>query len=210
MASINMWIASCRILIFSRDMSYGIAELLPQMFQFSRSGTKHAIIPKPKATVSHGLLLWFQRISTYQTISNAVSEVQGFLRTLPRSIGYLSDSTGILRSSAGNFLFVTTAIDAVEGGQLCFDDVENQPPGHLSSLCEVFFNRLFRDAGVDFQASGPVLEMVAAAREPLSRKQAVAVTGLDAEKELRPSPRSLGRVCTCPGGTLFALPPLAV
>ena len=148
--------------------------------------------------MSHGLLLWFQRISTYQTISNAVSEVQGFLRALPRSIGYLSDSTGILRSSAGNFLFVTTAIDAVEG--------------HLISLCEVFFNynRLFRDAGVDFQASGPVLEMVAAAREPLSRKQAVAVTGLDAEKELRPSPRSLGRVCTCPGGTLFALPPLAV
>jgi len=103
----------------------------------------------------------------------------------------LSDSTGILRSSGGNFLFVTTAIDAVEGGQLRFDDVENQPPGHLSSLYEVFFNRLFRDAGVDFQASGPVLEVVAAAREPLSRKQTVGVTGLDAEKEL---PRLLGRL----------------
>ena len=88
-------------------------------------------------------------------------------------------------------MFVTTAIDAVEGGQLCFDDVENQPPGRLSSLYEVFFNRLFRDAGADFQASGPVLEVVAAARELLSRKQTVAVTGLDAEKEL---PRLLGRL----------------
>jgi len=55
----------------------------------------------------------------------------------------------LLRSSAGNFLFVTTAIDAIEGGQLRFDDIENQPPGRLSSLYEMFFNRLFRDAGVE-------------------------------------------------------------
>ena len=93
---------------------------------------------------------------------------------------------GVLRSSAGNFLFVTTAIDAIEGGQLRFDDIENQPPGRLSSLYEVFFNRLFRDAGMDFQPAGQVLEVVAAAREPLSRKQIAAVTGLDAEKELPP------------------------
>jgi APAF-1 helical domain len=91
-----------------------------------------------------------------------------------------------LRSSAGNFLFVTTAIDAVEGGQLRFDDLENQPPGRLSSLYEVFFNRLFRDAGMDFQPAGQVLEVVAAAREPLSRRQIATVTGLDAEKELPP------------------------
>jgi hypothetical protein len=63
-------------------------------------------------------------------------------------------ATGLLRSSAGNFLFVTTAIDAVEGGQLSFDDIENQPPGHLSSLYEVFVNRLFRDAGINFQPAG--------------------------------------------------------
>jgi hypothetical protein len=93
-------------------------------------------------------------------------------------------ATGLLRSSAGNFLFVTTAIDAVESGQLRFGDIENQPPGRLSSLYEVFFNRLFRDAVMDFQPAAQVLEVVAAAREPLSRKQIAAVTGLDAEKEL--------------------------
>jgi len=92
----------------------------------------------------------------------------------------------LLRSSAGNFLFVTTAIDAIEGGQISFDDIENQPPGGLSSLYEVFFNRLFPDAGVNFQAAGQVLEVVAAAREPLTRKQIAAVTDLDAEKELPP------------------------
>jgi hypothetical protein len=60
-------------------------------------------------------------------------------------------ATDLLRSSAGNFLFLTTAIDAIEAGQLCLDDIERQPPGHLSSLYEVFFNRLFRDAGTDFR-----------------------------------------------------------
>jgi WD40 repeat protein len=97
----------------------------------------------------------------------------------------------VLRSSAGNFLFATTAIDAIEAGQLRLDDVESQPPGRLSSLYEVFFNRLFRDAGMDFQSAGQVLEVVAAERDPLSRKQIAAVIGLDAEKEL---PSLLGRL----------------
>jgi WD40 repeat protein len=93
---------------------------------------------------------------------------------------------GVLHSSAGNFLFANTAIDAVEGNQLRFDDLENQPAGRLSSLYEVFFNRLFRDAGIDFQPAGQVLEVVAAAREPLTREQIAAVTGLHAEKQLPP------------------------
>jgi WD40 repeat protein len=91
---------------------------------------------------------------------------------------------GVLRSSAGNFLFVTAAIDAIEDGQLRLEDLEGQPPGRLSSLYEVFFNRLFRDAGIDFRSAGRVLEVISAAREPLSRNQIAAVIGLDAEEEL--------------------------
>ena len=89
----------------------------------------------------------------------------------------------LLRSSAGNFLFVTTALGAVERGQLSFDLIQNLPPG-LSSLYKMFFDRLFRDAGVDFGASRRVLETVAAAREPLTRQQIAAATDLDAEEEL--------------------------
>jgi WD40 repeat protein len=81
---------------------------------------------------------------------------------------------------------VTTAIDAIESGQLRLDDIETQPPGRLSSLYEMFFNRLFRDDGVEFQAARQVLEVMAAAREPLGRKHIAAVTGLDAEKALPP------------------------
>jgi WD40 repeat protein/serine/threonine protein kinase len=90
---------------------------------------------------------------------------------------------GLLRSSAGNFLFVTTALDAVETGQLSFDQIERLPPG-LRSLYELFFHRLFGDAGVDLANTRAVLETVAAAREPLTRQQIAGATGLDAEEEL--------------------------
>jgi WD40 repeat protein len=116
----------------------------------------------------------------------------GLLKKVQASGKKLQDvALGVLRSSTGNFLFATTVIDAIEGGQLRFDDIENQPPGRLSSLYEVFFNRLFRDAGIEFQPACQVLEVVAAAREPLSRNQIAAVSGLDAEKEL---PSLLGRL----------------
>jgi WD40 repeat protein/serine/threonine protein kinase len=91
----------------------------------------------------------------------------------------------LLRSSAGNFLFVTAALDAVESSQFGFDQIEELPLG-LSSLYELFFNRLFRDAGVDFGYSRPVLETVAGAVEPLMRKDIAAVTGLDPEEQLPP------------------------
>jgi WD40 repeat protein/serine/threonine protein kinase len=89
----------------------------------------------------------------------------------------------LLRSSAGNFLFVRTALDAIQSGQLSFDHIENLPPG-LSSLYEIFFRRLFPDPSNDFGRSRKVLETVAAAREPLTREQIAAATGLDPEEEL--------------------------
>ena len=90
---------------------------------------------------------------------------------------------GLLKSSAGNFLFVTAALDAVESGQFSFGQIEKLPPS-LSSLYHVFFDRLFRDGGVEFGPSRRVLEIVAAACEPLTREQIAAATGLDAEEEL--------------------------
>jgi WD40 repeat protein/serine/threonine protein kinase len=89
----------------------------------------------------------------------------------------------LLKSSAGNFLFASTALDAVESEQLSFDQIENLLPG-LSCLYEIFFHRLFRDTAVDFDVSRQVLETVVAAREPLTREQIAAATGLDAEQEL--------------------------
>jgi WD40 repeat protein/serine/threonine protein kinase len=89
----------------------------------------------------------------------------------------------LLRSSAGNFLFVRTALDAIERGQLDFDHIENLPPG-LSSLYEIFFRRLFPNPAKDFSRSRKVLETIAAAREPLTREQIGDATRLDPEEEL--------------------------
>ena len=96
----------------------------------------------------------------------------------------------LLRSSAGNFLFVTTALNAVESGEIGLDQIATLPPG-LSSLYELFFNRLFRDAGVDFGSSRRVLEVVVGAGEPLARKDIATATGLDPEEQL---PLILGRL----------------
>jgi WD40 repeat protein/tRNA A-37 threonylcarbamoyl transferase component Bud32 len=91
----------------------------------------------------------------------------------------------LLKASGGNFLFITTALDAVESGQLSFEQIGKLPPG-LGSLYELFFDRLFRDAGVDFHSSHRVLQTLAAAGERLTREQLAAITGLDAEAELPP------------------------
>jgi WD40 repeat protein/serine/threonine protein kinase len=119
-----------------------------------------------------------------EPILHAKAKVSG---KIPEAI-----ANDLLNSSAGNFLFVTAALDAIENGQLSFDQIENLPPG-LSSLYEVFFHRLFRDAGVNFAVSRQVLETVATALEPLTREQIATVTGLDAAEEL---PRILSRLAS--------------
>jgi WD40 repeat protein/serine/threonine protein kinase len=91
--------------------------------------------------------------------------------------------TDLLRSSAGNFLFVRTALDAIASGQLSFDHIKNLPPG-LSSLYEIFFRRLFPKPAKDYSQARRALETIVAAREPLTREQIAAATNLDPEDEL--------------------------
>src|SRR5258708_21770218 len=91
--------------------------------------------------------------------------------------------TDLLRSSAGNFLFVRTAIDAIASGQLSFDHIQNLPPG-LSSLYEIFFRRLFPNPAKDYSQARRVLETIVAAREPLSTGQIAATTPLGPEDQL--------------------------
>jgi WD40 repeat protein len=94
-------------------------------------------------------------------------------------------ATSLFKASAGNFLFVATVLNAVDGEQINFGDIEKLPP-RLGSLYEIFFNRLFSFAGVNFSSSRCVLEAVVAAREPLNREQVAAASGLDAEGEVQP------------------------
>jgi WD40 repeat protein len=92
-------------------------------------------------------------------------------------------ATSLFKASAGNFLFVATVLKAVEGKQITFAEIEKLPP-RLGSLYEIYFNRLFSSADVDFSSARCVFEAVVAAREPLNREQLAAISELDAEGEL--------------------------
>src|SRR5258708_37277195 len=73
--------------------------------------------------------------------------------------------TDLLRSSAGNFLFVRTALDAIASGQLSFDHIQTLPPG-LSSLYEIFFRRLFPNPAKDYSQARRRFENILGALPP--------------------------------------------
>ena len=89
----------------------------------------------------------------------------------------------LLAASQGNFLFVTRALDAVQAGQVSFAQLQALPPG-LGSLYQLFFSRLFPGGAEEYAQAQVVLQVLVAAREPLSRDQLAQATGFDAEDEL--------------------------
>ena len=82
----------------------------------------------------------------------------------------------LMAHSEGNFLYLRHALDGLERGLVALDEVEKIPPG-LSGLYRNFFQRDFPDEPA-FEQPRRVLEIVLAAREPLTRQQLVAASGL--------------------------------
>ncbi len=82
-----------------------------------------------------------------------------------------------------NFLFTVTALDALEAGQISWQQLAELPP-RMEGLYLIFFDRLF--GTVDFEPSRHVLSVIVAAREPLNRKQLAEITGLHLDDELTP------------------------
>ena len=95
----------------------------------------------------------------------------------------------LLEKSAGNFLYARQALLGIERDQYSFARLQELPPG-LFGLYEDFFKRHWLDATA-FAAVGRVLEVIVAAREPLTEAQLADATGLDAETELPPILRRL-------------------
>jgi WD40 repeat protein len=96
----------------------------------------------------------------------------------------------ILRGKAdGNILYVIRALEGVERDLYGFDNLDALPPG-LYGLYLSFFNRHFPDEA-SYQPARKVLEVVVAARKPLTEKRIALATGLDRETEL---PRVLRRL----------------
>ena len=88
----------------------------------------------------------------------------------------------LCNKSAGNFLYVQQALDGIDRDVYTLEDLNALPPG-LAGLYELRFARQFSDAR-QFAATRAVLDVVVAAREPLTRQHLAAATGLDEEEEL--------------------------
>ena len=82
----------------------------------------------------------------------------------------------------GNFLYVQQALDGIERDQHGLDDLAALPPG-LYGLYESFFGRHFPDEA-DYVDVRRLLEVMVAARQPLTESQLAAATGLDRHREL--------------------------
>lgn len=90
----------------------------------------------------------------------------------PRAVRELIAARG-----EGNFLYVTQAVAAIESGQI--DPLRPQTfPDGLVGIYHDFFDRLF-PGGQDYDLFRPLLDVIAAAREPLSAEQIAAFLGLD-------------------------------
>jgi WD40 repeat protein len=109
------------------------------------------------------------------------------LRASGRSAGEVAR---VLRDKAdGNILYVIRSLEGIERGLYGFDNLDALPPG-LYGLYLGFFNRLFADEG-SFQPVRAVLEVIVAARRPLTEQRIARATGMDRETEL---PRVLRRL----------------
>ncbi|MGV9263843.1 AAA family ATPase [Kitasatospora sp. NPDC003701] len=101
------------------------------------------------------------------------------------------DAAGVSRSDAleriaaaaeGNFLYATMALQAIDLGRCSLADLGALPPG-LAGIYELFLARHF-PTGAGYAAIRPLLEAVAAAREPLPGGVVAAVCGLERAYEL--------------------------
>ncbi|MFE2724054.1 hypothetical protein [Kitasatospora sp. NPDC059327] len=88
----------------------------------------------------------------------------------------------IAAAADGNFLYATMALKAIETDRRSLTDLGALPPG-LAGIYELFLERHFPTAA-DYARIRPLLEAVAAAREPLPGEILGAVCGLDRAYEL--------------------------
>ncbi|MEP7304863.1 MAG: HEAT repeat domain-containing protein [Acidobacteriota bacterium] len=84
----------------------------------------------------------------------------------------------LLGKAAGNFLYAKQVLATIERDPTFITQLESLPP-RLADLYVEFFERQFPD-GAGFERARTVLEVIVAAREPLTRELLAAATGLDA------------------------------
>ncbi|MBN2684295.1 MAG: WD40 repeat domain-containing protein, partial [Pontiellaceae bacterium] len=83
----------------------------------------------------------------------------------------------LIEKSDGNFLYVRQAMEAIRTKDASFASLQDLPPG-LSGLYAHRFDRLFPSEAA-FESLVPLLEVICAAREPVTRPLLAAACGMD-------------------------------
>ncbi|MCX8511999.1 MAG: TIR domain-containing protein, partial [Chthoniobacteraceae bacterium] len=112
----------------------------------------------------------------------------------------------ISERSGGNFLYAVRVLDGLQRDHFSFDGLDKLPQG-LNALYLDFFQRLFgkiqgRDlspeAEASFQKARPFLEVLIAAREPLTIEELSEASGIHLETELPHLERRLAQILSAP------------
>jgi WD40 repeat protein len=115
------------------------------------------------------------------------SAIQKIIESSPFSVA--SVLSILMERSQGIFLYAQQALTGLERGVYDPASLDQLPPG-LAPLYRSFFERQFPDQD-SFGEVRPILEIVAAAQEPLALEDLADVTGLDEDYELAPRLRRL-------------------
>lgn len=89
----------------------------------------------------------------------------------------------LFQKSEGNFLYVRQALDGLESGTYAVKDLDALPEG-LSGLYDAFFRRQFGEDGEQYAGPKRILEVLVAAREPLTLDELAQATQLHPRREL--------------------------
>jgi len=92
------------------------------------------------------------------------------------------------RKSSGNFLYAVNALDGISRDFYSFANLDALPRG-LDGLYLDFFRRIFGREGTDagevaYKKAKPLLQILCAAAEPLSRAELAAASNLDPDEDL--------------------------
>jgi hypothetical protein len=106
----------------------------------------------------------------------------------------------ISRKSSGNFLYAAQVLDSIARDFFSFANLEALPRG-LDGIYLASFRRLFGQEGTEacetaYTKAKPLLQILCAAIEPLSRTELATASGLDPEEELPPLLRKLSQLLT--------------
>jgi WD40 repeat protein len=104
----------------------------------------------------------------------------------------------ICEKSAGNFLYAVNALDGIARDFYSFTDLDALPRG-LDGLYLDFFRRIFGHEGsgaaeAAYRKARPVLQILCAAAEPVTRAELATASNLDPDEELPRLMRSLAQL----------------